>query len=968
MKSNEPEEIKNLRQKPAEDASGKTEFGHAAIRYRSRKFYGNSLHSVEPEAKAEAQPGQGAKKKRKPVYSILIGLLIGLAGLFAFFCVIFLVWYFQVASTLPDVSDLQNKASQFETTRILDRDGNLLYEIVDPNAGRRDYVSLEDISPFLVAATIATEDKDFYNHPGFDLSAIARALIQNTKSGTTVSGASTITQQLARNLLLSPEERSKRSIMRKTKEIFLAAEITRRYSKNQILELYLNENYYGNFAYGIEAAAQTYFGVPAKYLDLAQSAFLAGLPQAPGIYDVFSNYDATIERQNTVLLLVYMLSKEQNCIKVSNSQSKVCVDEVMVNTAIEEIAAYDFQQADFNIRYPHWVNYIRTLLEEEYGAQTIYRSGFTVYTTIDPELQDLAQQYVTDQVSQLAGNNARNGALVAIKPDTGEILAMVGSPDFRDQDNSGQVNMAVSPRQPGSALKPFIYAAAFEKGWTPATLLWDVPTDFSPTGNPEELLYSQAYTPVNYDGRFHGPVLLRDALANSYNIPAVKALEYVHIYDDPETEAADGFIAFAQRMHLTSLDKPEYGLSLALGGGEVTLLEMTNSFGVFANNGSYIPGVGIKKILNNKDEVIFEYTVPEKESVLREEYAYQINSILSDAAARSPMFGQDSVLNLPFESAVKTGTTNDFRDNWTVGYTPDLVTGVWIGNADYTPMIQTSGVTGAAPVWSSFMRDAVNIVTNYSPANFRRPAGIVEQTVCSISGAEPSQFCPQYKNEIFAYFQPPLKADSDLWLSAKINTWTGELANESCTQNNQEMMTANVKDIWAQRWLLTTKEGYDWAGSMNFLNANNLITFTPEKACGSQYTGPTIAFANLSDDMEIQEDVVDIYGVANAPDGIEAVSLEFGFGENPQEWFVISNENNGRQIYSPEKIGEWHTQGLSNGPYSIRIYISKQTGAFAEKRVIVRLNRQQSEQQESILIPVYGDDQDDTIPEFFLVE
>lgn len=934
--------------------------------YRSRKFHGENMLGTETKTKNFGQTGKiSFIKNLKPVPKVFLGILLGFAGLFTFFCLLFLIWYFQVANSLPDVSDLQEKASQFETTRILDREGNLLYEIVDPNAGRRDYVTLDNISPLIVAATIATEDKDFYNHPGFDITAIIRALIQNLKSGSTVSGASTITQQVARNLLLSPEERSKRSVMRKTKEIFLAAEITRRYSKNQILELYLNENYYSNFAYGIEAAAQTYFGIPAKYLDLSQSAFLAGLPQAPGIYDVFTNYDATIERQKNVLLLIYILSKEQNCIKVGNSDDKVCVDEVMIDNAIKEIEAYNFEQTDFKMKYPHWVNYIRSILENEYGAQTIYRSGFTVYTTIDPKLQDLAQQSLSNQISEMSAKNANNGAMVVIKPETGEILAMVGSPDFTDQKNSGQVNMAVSPRQPGSSIKPFIYAAAFEKGWTPATLLWDVPTDFSPNGDPDELTYSQAYTPVNYDGVFHGPVLLRDALANSYNIPAVKALEYVHIYDDPATENEDGFIAFAKRMHLSSLDQPDYGLSLALGGGEVTLLEMTNAFGIFANNGAYIPSTAIKKILNNKDEVIYENHIPEKQQVLREEFAYQINSILSDSTARSPMFGSDSVLNLSFDAAVKTGTTNDYRDNWTIGYTPELVAGVWIGNADYTPMFETTGISGAAPVWASFMEKAEYIVSNNSPAGFKKPSGIVDLTICSISGAEPSQYCPEYKNEIFAYFQPPLNSSEDIWKIAKINTWTGLLANEYCDDNNIETMTMNVKDIWAHRWLLTTQEGHKWASSMNFLDKSGTLLFTPEKACDIQNTNPTMSFANINDGMEINDKVFDIYAVVNAADGIQSFSLEFGKGKDPQEWFVITNDIN-QQIYAPEKIGEWHTDGLENSEYTLRIYVTSPSGNYAERRVMVRLNIQRPEPT-PVLIPVYGDEtQNDSIPEFFL--
>ncbi|MHC1770782.1 MAG: transglycosylase domain-containing protein [Flexilinea sp.] len=936
--------------------------------YRSRKFHGENLIKTETESgNFKLIKKITVEKNLKPLPKIFLSMLIGLAGLLTFFCLLFLVWYLQVATTLPDVDDLQAKASQFETTRILDREGNLLYEIIDPNAGRRDYVTLDNVSPFVVAATIATEDKDFYNHPGFDITAIVRALIQNIKSGSTVSGASTITQQLARNLLLSPEERSKRSIMRKTKEIFLAAEITRRYSKNQILELYLNENYYSNFAYGIEAAAQTYFGIPAKYLDLSQSAFLAGLPQAPGIYDVFTNYDATIERQKSVLLLIYILSKEQSCIKVGNSDDKVCVDEVMIDNAIKEIETNDFEQTDFKMKYPHWVNYIRSILENEYGAQTIYRSGFTVYTTIDPTLQDLAQQSLSDQISGMSVNDANNGAMVVIKPDTGEILAMVGSPDFSDQENSGQVNMAVSPRQPGSSIKPFIYAAAFERGWTPATLIWDVPTDFSPTGDPDELTYSQAYTPVNYDGIFHGPVLLRDALANSYNIPAVKALDYVQIYDNPATENEEGFIAFAKRMHLSSLDKPDYGLSLALGGGEVTLLEMTNAFGIFANNGAYLPATAIKKILNNKDEVIYENQIPEKEQVLQEEFAYQINSILSDSTARSPMFGSDSVLNLSFDAAVKTGTTNDYRDNWTIGYTPDLVTGVWIGNADYTPMFETTGISGAAPVWASFMENAEYIVSNNMPTAFKKPSGIVDMTICSISGAEPSQYCPEYKNEIFAYFQPPINNSEDIWKIAKINTWTGLLANEYCTDNTTEAMTLNVKDIWARRWLLTTQEGHEWASSMNFLNTNRTLLFTPEKACDIQNTNPIISFANITEGMEIKDNTIDIYAVVNSAEGIQSFSLEFGKGNDPKEWYVITNGIN-QQIYNPEKIGEWKMDGLENGEYTLRIYVTSPSETYAERKVTVRLNIQKSEPT-PMLIPVYGDEaQNEAIPEFFLSE
>ena len=941
--------------------------GDEYISFRARKY----ISAEEPVRKKPVR----SEKIRLPgnllsIQKIIVSILIAIMGIFAVFCMIFLVWYFQVAATLPDIEDLNNKASQFETTRILDRDGNLLYEIVDPNAGRRDYVTINNISPYLIAATIATEDKFFYLHPGFDITAIIRAVFQNFRSGTTVSGASTITQQLARNILLSPEERSTRSVIRKTKEIFLAAEITRRYTKDEILELYLNENYYGSFAYGIEAAAQTYFGIPAKYLDLSQSAFLAGLPQAPGVYDVFTNYSATINRQKNVLLLIYTLSKEKDCIEVSNSPDKVCIDEVMVDKAIREIEDYDFQQTKFVMKYPHWVNYVRSLLEKEYGAQTLYRSGFTVYTTIDPVLQELAQQTVTDQIMNLSGSNVQNGALVAMKPDTGEILAMVGSPDFWSEGFSSQINMAVSPRQPGSAIKPLIYAAAFEKGWTPATLIWDVPTDFSPNGNPDELNYSQPYSPVNYDGTFHGPVLLRSALANSYNIPAVKALEFVKIYDDPKTGEDDGFINFAKRFHITTLNQADYGLSLALGGGEVTLLELTNAFSVFANEGAYVPATAIKKIINKQDEIIYESAIPEKEQIIREEYAFQMNSILSDNSARTPAFGSDSVLNLPFSAAVKTGTTNDYRDNWTVGYTPDISVGVWIGNADYTPMIGTTGISGAAPIWSDFISHAAYQVSDQNPTNFPIPSGIVSQTVCAISGTEPSQFCPAYLNDFFAYFQPPLPSSEDLWKKTRINTWTGLIPNEYCASNVIETMTLNVKDIWAQRWILSTPEGNNWVSSLNMPGSfqNQNFFFTPQKSCSPQDSEPAISFTNIVDGMQIQNAAQEIFGIVNASGGIQSISLEFGEGRNPSEWFVITNGIR-QPFYYPEKIGTWQLGGIENGEYTLRIYVTSPENTYAEKSVIVNVNIdvQNSEPSSDSSMDI-SEIPEDGIPEFFLIE
>ena len=424
------------------------------------------------------QLGSGGRGRRKPPRSSGTGksgcLVRGLVILaFGFVAVtilglsFILIQYFTIAAGLPSVNDLRQYASQFETTRIYDRNGNLIYEILDPNAGRRTYTNLEDVSPFLIAATIATEDKDFYTNPGFDPLGIVRAFWQNYTSGEVVSGASTITQQLARTLLLSPEERNQITTQRKAREIVLAAEITRRYSKDEILELYINEIYYGNLAYGIEAAAETYFNTTAGQLNLAEASFLAGLPQAPAVYDVYTNRDAAELRQSDVLGLMVQLSSERNCIRVNQSNVPICVTLNEAVAAAQEIDNTVFEYHNINMPYPHWVNYIRTQLEAQYDPQTIYRSGFRVYTTLDPTLQDYAQASLTEQVEALAANNATDGALVAIQPSSGQILAMVGSADFFSEAISGQVNMAVAPRQPGSSIKPLTYTAAFEKAGRP---------------------------------------------------------------------------------------------------------------------------------------------------------------------------------------------------------------------------------------------------------------------------------------------------------------------------------------------------------------------------------------------------------------------------------------------------------------------------------------------------------------------
>jgi penicillin-binding protein 1C len=835
--------------------------------------------------------------------------------------------YYSIAATLPGVDDLRQRASTFETTRIYDRNGNVLYEILDPNAGRRTYVTLDKISPYLVAATIATEDKSYYSHPGFDWLAIVRAFWQNASKGGTVSGASTITQQLARTLLLQPDERYQQTYLRKVREALLAAEITRRYTKDEILELYLNEIFYGNLAYGVEAAAETYFNTTANRLNLSQSSFLAGLPQAPAVYDVYHNREATRLRHQQVLTLMYEASQEQGCIFVSNNPERICVDSDTAVTAYVELDNYVFQTPDVEIRYPHWVTYVRFLLEAQFDAQTIYRSGFSIYTTLDPGLQDAAQQIVAQQVAALSENNATNGALVAIQPGSGEILAMVGSVDFYNEAIDGQVNMATTPtRQPGSAIKPITYLAAFERGWTPATLIWDVPSEFPPSGDPSDP--RPPYEPVNYDGRYHGPVTLRSALANSYNIPAVKTLQYVGIFDNPTIPGADGMVSMAGRLGITSLTRSDYGLSLTLGGGEISLMELTGAYAVMANGGRRVPPIAITLIKDHNGNVIYQYQPPAGEQVIRPEHAYLISSILSDNEARTPMFGANSVLALPFPAAVKTGTTNDFRDNWTFGYTPDVAVGVWVGNADYTPMMNTTGLTGAAPIWAEFIQRAIQQLTGGAPTPFFRPAGIIDRVICSISGSEPSQWCPSQRSEVFAADQPPLPSSQDLWSRVNFDTWTGLRASIACADYTSEEFALNITDVWAIAWIQNDSEGGSWAEQNGF---SNPILFAPGRECGIDDPRPNLSFSSLMEGQTLTISPVDIYAVAYASADFLDFNLDYGLGDNPVEWNRLMESN--QPVTQVGLIFQWDVSQLPVGLVTLRLTMHSIRNTYAERLI-----------------------------------
>jgi len=588
------------------------------------------------------------------------------------------------------------------STKIYDRDGNLLYDVFANQ--RRTPVSLEEIPQHLKNATIAIEDKNFYKHRGFDPKGILRAAY-NIVVYRKLQGGSTLTQQLVKNVLLT----SQRTLSRKIKEFILAVQIESKYSKDQILQMYLNEAPYGGTTWGVEAAAEVYFGKKVSDLNLVESAILAGFPQRPSVYSPFSDEPkAYIERTKQVLRRM----REDGYITAEQEEE-----------AKKQLEEVKFASSSGTFKAPHFVMYVKRELEKKYGQQVVEQGGLRVTTTLDLDLQEEAQKIVTEEIAKVEERyHITNGGAVVIDPSSGEILAMVGSKNYDDPNYDGKFNVTLALRQPGSAIKPVTYVTAFKKGYTPATMIMDTPVTFIIPGQPD-------YKPVNYDGKFHGPMQIRYALGNSINIPAVKMLAKIGLKE---------MLSTAYEMGITTLEPStenlrRLGLSVTLGGGEVKLLELTAAYSAFANGGFRVEPVSILKVTDRNGKILEEYKPTLGKRVLKAEEAFLISHILSDNSARLITFGERSALVVSGRTvAVKTGTTNDKKDNWTVGWTPQIVVGVWVGNNDNSSMKQlVSGVSGAAPIWRRIIQYALKDKAN---VNFPVPEGIVTAEVDVVSG------------------------------------------------------------------------------------------------------------------------------------------------------------------------------------------------------------------------------------------
>ncbi len=699
---------------------------------------------------------------------------------FILVCVVLvIIWLIYDLPTLDRIS----QAPQLPSIRITDRYGRLLYDLIADEGGRHMPVSIQDIPVELINATIATEDSTFYENPGVDLRAILRALWINLQGGETLSGGSTITQQVARNLLLESGEREQRTLRRKLRESLLAWQLARHLSKDEILTLYLNHMYYGAMSYGVEAAAQTYFGKSVTDLDLAESALLAGLPQAPAHYNPLTDLDKAKKRQQVVLELM----EKQGYISA----------EARALASREKLV---FVASPYPIEAPHFVLMIRDELGEWVADEVLYRAGgLTVRTTLDLDWQHHAERIIQSQLNALnqadadsPGAGIGNAALVAVDPQTGEILAMVGSPDYFDPTTYGAINMALSPRQPGSAFKPLVYTAAMdpdgEQPLTAATMILDVYTAFVTHDG-------YAYAPLNFDHQEHGPVSLRQALGSSLNIPAVRVLDEVGL---------EPVIELARQLGITTFgDLDHYDLSLALGGGEVRLLELTAAYAAFANAGQFVSPVAILSIEDSHGRSYYTPSPLEARQVVDPRVAWLITDILSDDDARSIGFGYNSVLQVGRQAAVKTGTTTDFRDNWTIGFLPDLAVGVWVGNADSKPMFNVTGLSGAAPIWHQFIR---TVTSGVAEEAFVQPEGLIRQEICALSGLLPSEACTYRRFEWFIPGTEPTMWDN-LYHRVTLDRQSMCLADETTPADRS--VERVVLDL--------PQEAHTWAASENLL-------------------------------------------------------------------------------------------------------------------------------------------------------
>lgn len=879
---------------------------------------------------------------------VIGGLLTGLGSVVGIYAV--------YARQLPPPEAIVSAQQEnFQTTIFYDRTGTFkVYEVIDPDGGDREYITIDEVPDHFLWATISIEDASFYSNPGFDPEGILRAAFVNVTSDQ-VQGGSTITQQLVRNQLLSVDERNAQTVDRKLKEIILAAELSRLYSKDQILEWYINTNFYGNLAYGIEAAAQVYFDKPARDLTLAESAMLAAVPQSPGL-NPLDNPELAVQRQRVVL------DEMVNRGYITQAEADAAKNETIV---LRPFATR------FDITAPHFALYARTEAEQILnnmgydGSELILGNGLRIYTTLDLDLQRQLECTARSHVGRLNSNdptfghntnNAQpcaaleflpppnpdlmttartvdNASGIILRGNTGEIVAMLGSLDFWNDAIGGEFNATLAQRQPASTFKPFVYVTAFinpngNRLVTPATMTYDVLTEFDNGG-------AEPYIPYNIDRRFNGPVSIRTALARSYNVPPVQVLNWIGLRS---------VLTTAHSMGINSMNDniSNYGLALALGTAEASLLDMTYAYNVFNNNGfmvgTPVPSqdarvgyrqlnpVSILRIEDANGEILWEYSDEygsfDRRAVLEPGMAYMITDILSDDDARiSSSFPRGNALEIGRPAAVKTGTSDDFRDSWTIGYTPQYTVGIWVGNTDNSSMTDITGLAGAAPIWHAMM-DYIHVTQTLPIEIWSQPETIISQDVCVYSGLLPNGNCPT-TTDIF-YFDPTRGIDyrpnqvDPYWVSLQVNTCNNTLA---VAASPQECVTV-------RQYFQYPDELEEWA----VLAGADLPPTTYDTANSTPLFSAVAIFEPAV--LDYIRGTIDIRGNAR-DETLDFYRLEIGVGNAPEAWQQIGEDRTigGANI----ALGTWNTELVPDGLYTIRLTLVRTDGTSesAIREVIV---------------------------------
>lgn len=809
--------------------------------------------------------------------AFLVLLVLGVLGGGALFA-----WY---AKDLPRPDRVRR--TEGLSTIIYDRNNKPIYDIFrDQN---RIPVEFSEFPQMLKDATVSIEDKEFYKHQGFSTMGIVRSVVQIVFFRN-LQGGSTLTQQLIKNVLLTREQ----TLPRKIKEFILSVQIERKYTKDEILQMYLNETPYGSVTYGIEAAAQHYFNKKAKYLASIESIILAGLAQSPTRYSPFTGSpDAYKGRSKDVLRRL----REDG--KITSEEEK---------KLIVELDTVKFAGDEESFKAAHFVNYVRDLLVEQFDVNTVEKGGLRVTTSLDLELQEEVEKIVKEEVGKLERLKVGNGAALVLDPTSGEILAMVGSKDYEATDSAGAKFNVVTQalRQPGSALKPITYAQAFKEGFTPASIIMDVQTQF-PGGEGQK-----PYEPKNYDDKWRGPVQLRYSLANSINMPAVKAVALVGVQD---------MLSLSYDMGLSTLEPTRenmtrFGLSVTLGGGEVYLIDLTQSYGVFATGGIKHDPVAILKVTDQKGKTIFEYKKTDGKRVLSEEISFLITNILSDNSARKEVFGERSLLNIPGRNVfVKTGTTDDKRDNWTVGGSVDRVVGVWVGNNDNSPMnpALSSGVTGAAPIWNRIIKAAIK---NTKDQPFKIPSSIVEMDIDAFGGGITRSEFPN-RREFFIKGTEPTGVAS-IYRKLKISKSSGKIANPveiaSGAYDEKEFIVFEEKDVVSSDGINRWQEGI-----IEWLKTQSDPKYKPPTETSSERTDDVIMNINDPQDQRQYDDHdVKISGEAFSLGNIKEIIVRIDGNEMDK----VSNTNSYSRVFN-----------LNTGPHTIQMTAKDDRGKEATGQV-----------------------------------